>query len=130
MALIFKVGGNTISEQVRPFGLLFVRQSKDVERLFEFSSGVGDIVSDEVTIDTEILWSFIARLLQIIDGSNNRTMATLLGGYIAMAINLLRLAGAKSEFPGIEIASPIRVALAELEGSPNLRPPRPKRSGL
>jgi len=127
MGLNFKANGKTFFQPSRIYGTLFVLHSKHLEELLtRLPSGVSDIVSDEVTIDTEELRTFIKLLLQIINSANNRTLAVLAGGYIAMAIDVLRMAKADAEFPGVDFPAPIRAAVEELERSPVLRSGRPR----
>jgi len=121
MVLIYTANGTAICEQRLVCGKLFIQETRDIEELYGLKSGVGDIESGEVAIDIDRLRDFVKGLLISIDGSNNRTVAVLLGGYIAIAIDILRASGDRCDLPGVVVADPIRGALTEFEMGSNLR---------
>ncbi|MEV8377561.1 DUF6086 family protein [Kribbella sp. NPDC056861] len=67
---------------------MFVGQTRVFEEVTKRSSGLGDVLDDEVAIDGALFAEFVEALVDLHDGTNHPVLHSLLKGYIGTALVL------------------------------------------
>jgi hypothetical protein len=68
---------------------LFLCQVRALEEMVGITSGIGDIISDEVSVDPALLQTFVITVAKELQPGSNPTRCTLVAGPFAIASGLL-----------------------------------------
>jgi Family of unknown function (DUF6086) len=101
MAVLFESGDALLWDPSPRVAKMFLAEVRAVEEAVGVQSGIGDLIADEVAVDSSVLCAFVSTIGQTLDTDTSSVVTSLYAAVFAISYGLLAVSGvAKPPFLG------------------------------